>query len=460
MSRSSTGPWLRLLLLVAALAGFAWLTRHPDAPIVARAEEWPVVGGLAARFREAYLGPEEGSPGASSGVSSGAIGTAGEEVASSSSGVVFVPADPDEVGARPRVWVPEGTAVRAEPRPASRAWVTTTATANLPWLERRGEWFRVRIRGREGWVHLPGPRKSLEPPLGREAVPPGPLPGREADPERLAVARALMREERTATLGPYPLYTDLDAGPFLERLDRIATGVESAYRLRYGVDPVGHPREAIVLYRLQADYRAFQAGEEEVADLPATGHTGGGLVALHAAGPGSEIESTLVHELAHLLNRRAVGPALPPWLDEGLADDLAHGRITDGGRLLPERLGGETVPIGGHRVERHGGIAAAIFVDTAFGTGRQVPLPDLLAMDHESFVRSDDRQLHYAESALFIRFLLSSGDPALADAFRRFLRGVAAGGPPSPGALGAALGVDWRPLEMRFRAWLRLAASG
>lgn len=49
---------LLLLLVLALLAGFAWLTGHPDAPWLEQAEEWPVVGSLVGRFRKAYLPPE------------------------------------------------------------------------------------------------------------------------------------------------------------------------------------------------------------------------------------------------------------------------------------------------------------------------------------------------------------------------------------------------------------------
>lgn len=456
MRRREVGTWIGLALVVGALGGVAWLTRHPDAELVTRAAEWPWIGGLARSFREAYLGPRPEAGGDAGGM--GGAPTSAEPRAEGAQ-VVVVPADPDAVGARPRVWVPDRTPVLPRPEPDAPPWTTTGTVANVPLVGRRGDWFLVRLGGRDGWVHLPGYRESTEPPLGSEPEPLGPLPGRPAEPALLAAARrAFGGEPRTGTLGPYPLLTDLAPGPLVDRLDRVAGEVEPAYRRRYGLLPVDEPRETIVLYRGEASYRVFQAGEEELAGLPATGHSGGGLVALHAAGAPSETESTLVHEIAHLLNRRALGPALPPWLDEGLADDLAQGQVTADGRLLPERLGGETVRLGGNRVERRGGVAGAVFVDAAFEAGRAVPLPALLAMDGAAFVRSEERQLHYAESALFVRFLLSAGDPALAGGFTAYLRGIAAGGPVDPPALGAALGVGWEELEVRFRAWLHLAA--
>jgi hypothetical protein len=43
MLREITG-WGVVVLLVAAIGGFAWLSRHPDAPWLERAESWPAVG--------------------------------------------------------------------------------------------------------------------------------------------------------------------------------------------------------------------------------------------------------------------------------------------------------------------------------------------------------------------------------------------------------------------------------
>ena len=52
--------WVLLLLVV--LAGFAWMTQNPDAEILETATEWPLIGPLAERFRERYLGPETQGP--------------------------------------------------------------------------------------------------------------------------------------------------------------------------------------------------------------------------------------------------------------------------------------------------------------------------------------------------------------------------------------------------------------
>jgi hypothetical protein len=293
-----------------------------------------------------------------------------------------------------------------------------------------------------------------EPPLGRATVPPRPLPGRAPDPAALAVATDLLGAGGAAgRLGPYALYTDVPRGR-LFALDRLAAAVEPAYRARYGRVPVGTPREAVVLFDREEDYRRLQAADSVLAGLPAAGHTAGGLVAAYVGGQGpGEVAATLVHELAHLLNRRALGPSLPPWLDEGIADDLAGSEVGPTGELRPGRIGG-SVREHPARLELHGAVASLRQLEQALAAGRAVPLARLTAMEWEEFVRSGDSSLHYAQASFFVRYLLDGGDPALAAGFRRFLDAVADGGAPGGEALRAGLGRSWGELEAGMAAWV------
>jgi hypothetical protein len=233
----------------------------------------------------------------------------------------------------------------------------------------------------------------------------------------------------------------------------VAGQVEGLYRSRYGREPLGQPAEVALLYAGEETFRAFLAEDAGLGGLTATGHVGYGIVALYDGGrPAGEVGATLVHELAHLLNRRALGPMLPSWLDEGIASDLAGSRIGLDGTLDPARLGGTTMRH--ERLVRITGAKAGLqLLVEAAGQNTLRPLPELLALDWDDFVRRDGER-NYAHAAFWIRYLLEGEGGALAPGFRAFLDSVAAGGPPSPEALRERLGRSWDELEAGFRAWL------
>jgi hypothetical protein len=358
------------------------------------------------------------------------------------------------------LWLPAGTVVRAAPSANAGELGRSERVARAQVLERRDGWARVWLhRERQaalaGWVVPLPPAPPGEPPLGRATEPPRPLPARPPDPARLAAALALLGEEaRELPFGPYRGWSDVGGAEALAALARVAAQVEPAYRARLGIEPLGAAAEAVVVFAVADDYERYKAGEREIAQLPAAGHASLGLVAVaHGERPTGEVAAVLVHEIAHLLNRRALGPALPPWLDEGIADALALSRIGADGTLDPAALGG-TARRDGNLVHVGGGWAAAQRLRRSLAGQSLEQLPRLLALDWREFVAPQGREERYAESAFFVRFLLDSGDPVLAEGFRRYLEGVAAGGDAAPEALRASLGAAWPPLAARFRIWL------
>lgn len=471
-------PALLLLLLIGGLGLLAWISQDPGHPALEAGEAWPVVGPLLAPVRGYFLRPDlEGWEAEESGIPPPRPAPVPEDRAP------FRAPSPAGPGTEPsgepsspltvpeQVWVRAGTALWSAPSLDSRRLGTVEGYRRLPSLERHrarpledGErpawWHRVRTApGRSAWVRWVEPPAG-EPPLGREPEPvrpSGPLP---PDEERLAEALELLGpDRRRLEAGPYRLHTDVEDPLLLDRLALVAGRVEDGYRRRFGLEPVGRPVEEAVLFARRTDYRRFQASWERLSGLPASGHAGDGLVALfRGQRQPRELESTLVHEITHLLNRRALGPALPPWLDEGLAEDLTWCEIDAAGRLRPGTFGGDLWREGS-TTYRTSGLAVQHRLPlllTSWRQGRTRSLEELVGLDWETFV-GVDRPTHYVLAGLLVRFLLE--DPGLGDDFRRFLRETAQGERLVPERLLATLGLAWEELEGRFGAWLEARAQ-
>jgi len=457
--------YLTLLVLLVLLAGWVGIARFPQSAPAVAVERWPLVGRWIGELRRRYLPPEPPPAPAAGGEEDGgeaaagaprAAGVAPAERARTRSGPALPsPSLPPRDGS---LWLAPGEALRARPEAGAEAVAEVDAFTEVTVLERAERWRRVRFGGREGWVFEPE-RAPGEPPLGRDPAPPRPLPATAPDPARLAAARGLLGAGAVESrLGPYLLASDADPR-LTEFLARIAAAVEPAYVERYRQAPVGLPAEAVVVFAREADYRAFQQGEERLTTLPAGGHASGGLVALWAGERRrDDVAATLVHELTHLLNRRALGPALPPWLDEGLANDLAWGAIDADRALDPRRLGG-AVERSGLEVTYHGPRAALRALAEAGGAGGLPRLSSLAALDWETFVRSPRRDQHYSLAGFFLRYLSSGDRGALAPALHAFLAAVAAGGPSDGAALVRHLGRSWDSLQWGFERWLSAVAA-
>jgi len=433
---------LALMVGLGAVGVEMWASLYPRSPRLEQATFWPYVGDWIGRVRERHLGPPAARTSRRSPPSPSPPPPATDDL--TPSGPVDLPP-----GVWPEVWLDEGDVLRERPSSAAPAVVTATAIANVGVLEARGEWRRVRFHGREGWVR---DKARDAPPLGSAVEPVRPMSGRSAEPRLLAAARDVLAAAGVADppprrLGPYPLLTDVDEPALFLLLDRAARGIEGAYRTRYGVAPTGEPAETVVLFRRRAsydDYLRISGGPRSE-----TGHVAGGVVAFYREGRLIEdVRTTLVHELVHVLGRRAIGPALPPWLDEGMADDLGESRIGEGAQVVPGTLGGTTLRAGGF-FEQHGGEASRELLRRHAASGDLMPLARLVALDDVEFHSVRPPALAYAHASFFVRMLL---DGELAPRFQGFLRSVADGGPATPEALAAALGRPWEALDAALAA--------
>lgn len=380
--------------LVLLAGGFVWLTRHPEAAIVDRAADWPLVGGAARAFRERWRPPPPPE---------------------------LPPAPEPEVEYHYRI-ESDGP---SPGRPALR-WPPPPGAAAAPVTRRFAS------------------RDAVEPV--------GPLGGRAADPFRLARARDLLGPAVAARpLGAYTLWTDVADAALEARWRAVTARVESAWRSRYGVTPIGAPAESIVLFARQAAFAAFVAGEPTLSAFDAHGVAGWGLVALVAEGRTTEeLDGVFQHELAHLLTRRSIGPALPPWLAEGLAEDFAHAPWVDGAPAFARARG--SVRRDGLRFEIRGGLAALDRAGRRAAAGGLTPLARLASLDDAEFAAGDPGLDHYADAFVWIRFLLA--DAARARRFGEFLESVRSGAAPSLARLEERLGTPAAALAPELVGWL------
>lgn len=265
-------------------------------------------------------------------------------------------------------------------------------------------------------------------------------PPRSLHPEVLAAARRhLGATARSGHCGPYELLTDVDAAPVLEICQRIGSELDEVYRRRFGLEPLGRPADAVLLF---SSAQAFRRFADETAGLR-VGYAGfsdasRGFVALHVEGePLAETAATLAHELTHLVHRRALGPGLAPWLSEGLADAI-------GDAATPEGLG--------ELAGRRGAEALAARLAGAYELGRVRPLRELVALRRAEFDRGTV-SFDYEQSALLVRYLLADGE--LAPRFRRFLRRLAEGERYGPELLRENLLISWEELDRGLERWVR-----
>ena len=361
-----------------------------------------------------------------------------------------------------RVWVAPGIEIREAANPDSPLLHTMTTFTTLRSTVRVGDFFKVRHEGIAGWVHLPGydVGDPAAPPLGNAPEPPRPLPAHDPDPELLARALSLFgSQEKAGRLGPYPLYTDFEDPALQIQLAGLAARHQQAYESRYGLPAIGEAKGAIVLFELEGAYRVYHLQSGHMHGLYASGHNNRGVVALYRGDrPAEEVGATLVHELTHLMNRRALGPALPSWLDEGLCEDLAFSRIGPGGELHTSEIGGGSVR--GSKTFQFTGALSSLFRLRATLLDHRLPSHlELSSPNWRGFNSNADRRASYDLAGTWIRFLVDGENGKRAPALRAFLASVAAGKEPSGDRLFSYFEDNREVVEAGFRFWLSDGAN-
>jgi hypothetical protein len=280
------------------------------------------------------------------------------------------------------------------------------------------------------------------------------------DAQQLARARRLLgAPEISVPLGQINLITDANSPRVWKSLERLGQQVPELYSVHYEL-PVTLDSGAVVV--LFADEEAFRTYEKEIgiAAGELTGHASPGLVVLYSGERSpQEVSDTFTHELVHLLTLRALGPELPVWLDEGLAESMTFATNLRSGSLAlgpldPRRL----------RAAASGSITGPLSLIEKMAEdserGRLPLLEDLVELEREVFMRAENREVLYALSALWVHYL-GTVDADHKPAFRRYLKALAAGEEDTENAGSPAtfLDADSEALEAEFRSWLRWLAT-
>ena len=356
------------------------------------------------------------------------------------------------------ITIAAGTRIHQSPARRAPSIAVIDFDTTGPVIEWRGAWARVRIESTLGWALSNARLEDGESALPLSALPDSLRPI-DVEPERLDAARALLGEHRSRTVGGYHLYGDISATRF-ERLATVLEGLDSAVGRRLGGRAV-QGNEAVVVFARQAAYKTFVRGDDLMrGDASHLGQATAGLAVMSAEGLSVEqLEMLMVHEATHLASRRILGLGLPPWLEEGLAEDVAYHRRDAVGALID----GSLAPGSGVRIaESHFSDGSLLFFERELGgasalealriarrESRSISIPDLVTMSGPEFYASEN-PARYPLSGFFVRFLLEQRQ----EPFLRFLTALSRGELADTATLLAALGEPWSTLEADFTDWL------
>jgi len=318
----------------------------------------------------------------------------------------------------------------------------------------------VRVGEIKGWV-------PSEPQVGLASEPEVGLGDERLRSQagRLERSRALLEGGESRRTGSVEWWTDLHPGSRLtERLSTLFECFASAYQRRYGLDLVAYSDpDRVVVFVEQEAYLRFVDSEVEVTDLASGGFSVIGFAAFYAgARHADDVAGIAAHELAHLENRRRLALELPPWLEEGLAEDMA----------LVAAAGGDCSASGWPRISRRqwrsgeeldtvnvvltmSGKLRALACTVEAWSASPLDLDRLASMGWEDFSRSAGRAERYAASALLVRYLLDdpSSSANRAEAFRDYLRTARDTGAFTLDRLLERLDLDAQELSRRVTDW-------
>ncbi|MFQ5524836.1 MAG: hypothetical protein ACE5GX_01110 [Thermoanaerobaculia bacterium] len=361
--------------------------------------------------------------------------------------------------------VAAGARLHVEPKAESAVLATVRVDLELEVLSRDGDWAEVRYQSWQGWV-LASPEVSKRSLLDRRGwvvevdesgtrrFAEAPTFSPELTAPRLMRLREFLAEnERVLELGSYTLYTDVRNDSWLESLIPTVAALDEIYRTRFGLELDEAEKQSIVLFAREATYRAYEKEVPEISKLATLGHQSHGVAVTFVGSRSTDqIRRILLHELTHLLNRRALPLVLPSWLEEGLAEDLSFSRVDDSGRILAGTVTGRRQrTLTESRIS--GGFASLATLLRRYRRPSWPRVTTLVDTHWERFVQPGARTSFYTQAAFFLRFLIDGRDGLLADGFRKYLRLVAEEGP-ERADLWTSLDAPKEDIEKAYDIWI------
>jgi len=361
------------------------------------------------------------------------------------------------------VWIDQGMPLFELPDASSARLAIIDFRSELEVLERQGEWCKVRYASRLGWVHpqLPWKDRVIEVRQELDSLVVVIPEMKTAALGHLELAKSLLGPNlQRRSLGPYQLLTNVRDEAALEAIGKIANQLEDYYRQRYHLELTDTGAQTVALFADEDTYREFERQTTDQQRPDRQGHAIGNLASLFVGDKRTpEFQPLFVHELIHLINRRAFGPRPPSWIEEGIANDVAYSKVDRSGRPRPETLAGSNT-VFGPRFERQitfsGGLSSLSQLLKSRNRRQGTPLDRLVDMPHDEFMAPDDRQRYYIESAFLIRLLLDGPKIEWRDGLRRYLAEVSAGSQPDADRLIALLDSTWPQVERTFDSWLKI----
>jgi hypothetical protein len=241
----------------------------------------------------------------------------------------------------------------------------------------------------------------------------------------------------------YDISTDVDpelAKQISEHMDLVF----AEYSRRFSqFRPRSAGKNPLSVFRHHADYMKFLAGH----GIDATGSGGmffykgqaSGLVTFLEGQTVDRMFHTLRHEGFHQFAFARIGPDLPVWANEGLAEYFSESIV------LKRTLAAGQVPVDRVAVMRQ-----------ALSGGKHIPLGDLLTMSDDAWanrVRRGDGSLQYDQAWSVVHFLVN-GDKKYQRAFEAYLKLIAAG-TPARDASDKIFGTDVEAFEQAWRGYVQ-----